>query len=443
MIFCWGFLMKRLLLSTTLGLAAFAAHPVLADCAEGATNVYTCTGADTNGLRDNDPAVSVTVNAGATVSNTADEVIRVRGTGATVTNNGSITATASGVEGIDGRTSLTVTNNGTITTVGRGIDTRGFDGLTLTNTGTISSENKAVRAGFSEDAATLGQFGDNNIIVNSGLIESLDNEGIEGADNNKVTNTGVIAALDDAIQIDENAQIINDGLIENRGGAADEAQDAIDIDSGYVRNGAAGIIRSTFGDGIDFDQGDADATIDNYGLITGQIGILVEKGGSVDPANLRAQTVNNWGTITGTTGLALDLGAGNDALNIYAGAAINGGADFGVDADIFNIFGVLTGNLGQGSLFDGGDGIDLLAFDSYSFADIVSVFTGADDAYGVTLNNGSGTLSLFLRSWDAIAFSDGRYTEAQITALAPIPLPAAGLMLLSGLGLMAALRRRK
>ena len=437
--------MYKLLLTTTLGLVAFAALPAFADCAEAPANVYTCTGADTNGLRDNDPGVAVTVNSGATVSNTADEAIRVRGTGAIVINNGLIGGTTANIEGIDGRTNLTVINNGTISTVNRGIDTRGFDGLTLTNTGTIRSVNKAVRAGFSDDVATSGQFGDNNTVLNSGLIESLTNEGIEGADNNKVTNTatGVIAALDDAVQIDDNAVILNDGLIENRGGALDEAQDAIDIDSGYVRNGATGIIRSTFGDAIDFDQGDADATIDNYGLITGQIAILVEKGGSVDPANIKAQTVNNRGTIIGTSGTALDLGAGDDVLNQYAGATIIGGADFGEDADIVNIIGALTGTLGQGGLFDGNRGIDLLSFDSYRFADIVSVMFGADNAYSVTLDNGAGALSLVLRSWDNFQFKDGRYSEAQVTALAPIPLPAAGLMLLGGLGLLAGVRRRR
>jgi hypothetical protein len=437
--------MKRLLLSTTLGIAAISGQPAFADCAEGVTNVYSCTGSETNGLRDNDAGVSVTVDVGATVSNTVDEAIRVRGTGASVTNNGRIDGTLGNVEGIDGRTNLTVINNGTIETNSRGIDTRGFDGLTLTNIGTISSVNKAVRAGFSEDAATLGQFGDNNTVINSGLIESLTNEGIEGADDNKITNTttGVIAALDDAIQIDENAEIINAGLIENRGGATDEAQDAIDIDSGSVRNDATGVIRSTFGDAIDFDAGDFDATIDNYGLITGQIGVLVEKGGSVDPANLRAQTINNWGTITGTSGVALDLGAGNDTLNLYDGATINGSADFGLDADLFRISGALTGNVGQGGLFDGGDGVDLLEFDSYSFADIVSVFIGPDDGYNLSLDNGAGVLSLFLRSWDSVGFTDGRYSQAQITALAPVPLPAAGLMLLGGLALVAGLRRRK
>ena len=55
----------------------------------------------------------------------------------------------------------------------------------------------------------------------------------------------------------------------------------------------------------------------------------------------------------------------------------------------------------------------------------------------------SGDMVLTATNWETFTFGDGSYSYDQIAALAPVPVPAAGLMAFGGMGALAFLRRRR
>ncbi len=424
------FVKRSLLLSAAL--VPFTAGASLAACVESPTNIYVCSGS-ASGFTDNDPGVQVTVNSGATVSRSTGDGLRLRGLGSEVVNNGTIEGVGDN-DGIDGGTGLTVTNNGTIKGGARGIDTDQLSNVTITNTGTITAVNKAIR----------NQNGANGKLTNSGTIFSATNEGYESGDNAVILNSGTIEAQDDAVQIGQNGKITNSGTIRSFRNLAPgaEQQDAIDIDSGEIVNEATGLIEAEANAGIDFDGSAITSTIINHGRIRGTTGVLVDKGGD-DPLNenTAAQIIDNYGTIEGYDGLALDLGAGNDVLNLYAGGELIGGADFGKDDDALNIYGNLLGQVAGGAALDGN-----LGFDTVNFADLTldnvlrAVFK--DDIFSLRLDTGSTKYALNLRNWESYRFGDDSFDRDQILAVAPVPLPATGILLLASLGGIVLLRRR-
>ena len=98
-------------------LAVLTAATAQAACVEVTPNNYACSGTQTGGLSDSDDNVTVDILTGATVENTGNDALRLRGNDPTVTNNGTIRTFIDG-DGVDSNVSttsgLTLINNGTI-----------------------------------------------------------------------------------------------------------------------------------------------------------------------------------------------------------------------------------------------------------------------------------------------------------------------------------------
>jgi hypothetical protein len=293
--------------------------------------------------------------------------------------------------------------------------------------------------------AIRNQNGLNGKLTNSGTIFSETNEGYESGDNAVIVNSGTIEAQDDAVQIGQNGKITNSGIIrsfKNQVPGA-EQQDAIDIDSGEIINEATGVIESEANAGIDFDGSTIASTITNRGRISGTTGILVDKGQD-DPlaANTAAQIMENYGIIEGSDGLAVDVGAGNDVLSLFGGSTLIGGIDMGDDDDTLNLFDDLAGQIAGGKVLDGGAGVDLVDFKNLTVAAVLRAWGNAR-VFNMIVKTPGSSYSVALTNWEGYRFGDEVFDRSQIAAVAPVPLPAAGLMMLAGLGGLAALRRRR
>jgi hypothetical protein len=437
-LFVGGILMKRFLLGTVVSVVAGGS--AFAQCVPDgavANSVVTCATDDPNGFSNNANGLDITVNSGVTVSSAAGDVFRIRGSDVKLTNNGTIDSNSDN-DAIDGRAGLTVTNNGTMTSDGRGINTRGFSGATVTNTGSIVTRDKALR--MDEDGPNGGN---NNTVTNSGLIQSTAAEAIEGLDFNTVTNaaTGRIIGFDDALNLGRFATIKNYGLIQSTG-TDTEPQDAIDLDSGNIVNYATGTIESLLGAAIDYDPSADSSLITNYGRITGQVGI------DTDGADTGLQKIENRGTLEGLAGTALNLGSGDDMFVAFEGSTIKGSGYFGDGKDMLTIFGTPTGTFGgPGAIFDGGAGTEDQV-DFFDLAlDILDVrYTPETDLFSFRFDHAGGQMVVNLVNWESFMF-DGttRLSRDEIRAIATVPLPAGGVLLLAALGMLGltAARRRR
>ncbi|PZQ99728.1 MAG: hypothetical protein DI533_03495 [Cereibacter sphaeroides] len=424
--------MKSLMLLSTAMMLPMA-MPAAAACVTAGVDV-TCAGTVDVGFTNNANGVRVTVEADATVSRDNGDAVRVRGTGSRVTNNGTISGEqpieGGGSDGIDGGHGLIVTNNGKITATNKGIDADEKNDLYVTNNGTIYAYDKAIRNGD----------GLRGSLRNEGTIESETDEGFESGNEAWVLNTGTIRASDDAIQVGENASIFNYGLIESvrRGGDENDPQDGIDLDSGVVSNYYGAVIRSDDDAAIDFDESVITSTINNYGTIEGTVGVLT------DPANTASQIIYNYGSMTGTSGIAVDLGFGNDELRLYNGSKLNGDALLG-DGDDTAYFGAGIANSLMNSIINGGAGSDTAIFAGLEFASLLGVKLFGQ-IMTLSLFNDISDYSVSFVAFDTFRFTDGDYSwdqVAQLTPPAPVPLPAAGMLMVPALGALAMLRRRR
>ncbi|MCA8884797.1 MAG: hypothetical protein KDA50_13775, partial [Rhodobacteraceae bacterium] len=449
-------------LSTLALTAASGAH---AACVESPAGTYVCDASSDqiDGLRDDNDDVSITIQAGATVLNNGGpnggDGLRVRGDNTLVvietgaSGPGRIIATGDAVDSGDDGTGLHVINAGEMRSDSRGVNADNENNVTVENSGLIDVLDDGIRLGD----------GLNAVLTNTGQILSGD-EGLEAGDDARVTNGlgALIQATEDAVQVAENALIVNQGVIESTdidrvtgldSPGVDPTGDGIDLDSGQIFN--TGIITAADGAGIDFDASTvAESLIVNSGEITGRVGIEVELG-SVDPANTMRQVVFNDGKITGLDGIAIELGAGEDLVGIFddlsalsglspipLGSAsapeINGTVDLGDDDDLLAIANLATGGMiYQGvldGLFDGGAGFDTALFTA-DLSELLNVKGRASDLR-LTFGNGTDSRELHLVNFEGFRFgadpvtgSQGQFVSAR--ALAPVPLPA-GVVLLGG-----------
>lgn len=223
------------------------------------------------------------------------------GGGWTITNHEGATISASGTASLFGpvhgitllsNPANTITNNGTITVTCSGGPCGGITGSSnTTNTGTI----KVTRTGGSGGLATIG-LDVSGTITNSGRIE-VKNESASGSA------TGISAKLPDSTLTNKSGGIISATA------ATSSSATAVQIVKGTVINEEGASITSS-GKGVIL--GDSilkNATsLTNYGAISGATGVHAPGGNA---------TIDNYGAITGTGGAAIQLDGDNNTLVLH------------------------------------------------------------------------------------------------------------------------------
>ncbi|MGI9378914.1 MAG: autotransporter outer membrane beta-barrel domain-containing protein [Methyloligellaceae bacterium] len=208
----------------------------------------------------------------------------------------------------------------------------------LTNHGTISANDTK---GINIDNLT-GDF------INTGTIETpyeaVDIENFPGT----FLNSGTISSsLGDAIFIDDTiSQFTNTGTINGAGWGLDTSSGDIveGFNSGLIAGGLRGIesteimsfvnsgtIRGEAEFGIRMDFG----SIENSGLIEGNIGIQADRDTAGDATIINSGTIRS---MDGHTGVAIDFqGTGDDLLDLRRGSIIEGQINLGAGTDTLKI----------------------------------------------------------------------------------------------------------
>ncbi|MFN3613746.1 MAG: VPLPA-CTERM sorting domain-containing protein [Rubrimonas sp.] len=408
-------------------------------------------------------------NQGVLASTSAGNNIRtidVRAGGATVVNAGAITGSDRGIEVMDGPGFLTVINEAGAIITSRRQTIRAlepFTAVAVFNDGLISSANGR--------AAQLRAAGSS--VVNNGEMRGGE-EVIEAREDFTLENNGLIALnnlswdaatrtwTDTGATIDEDGVQFASGTVHNRGVIL-STDDGIDLDEGLVHNHKTGVIISAGADdirdsaAIDIDAqfepstGPADfhpagpVTIINEGYMEGPRGIVTEFTSAAEI------TILNTGTIYGRSGVAIDMSPdqGDTFISLSGQSLILGDILFGtggLNTLALGAFDEGAGVFGTVSARAGGT-FDVLFDDGFLRGDILG-FSFLDELFEIELKAGSDSFILSLVAPAGFTFDGLRYDADGFAAflsggsVAPVPLPAAGWLLLAGVGGLFAMRRR-
>ncbi|HTH93779.1 MAG TPA: autotransporter domain-containing protein [Rhodocyclaceae bacterium] len=272
-------------------------------------------------------SLTVTNNAGATISSLYDDAIHVKkNTGMTVVNYGTITSGSSSVDG------------------GQGVDF-GKDSSAITNT--VYNHASGVIQAYGENAIKLGAGG---IVYNDGTIQTLTSTVVASQSAMDFgTNTGaaIYNATNGATTVDASSAAGTGSIIGTQHGIEGGDATLTTAFTATVVNGKGGTIEGLDGSGINIDNapkhpssGSASTgsnetvNVTNYGIIRGN-GVTGD-GDGIDVDGV--VNVTNGGTIISTKALndtseGITVGGGtitNLAGGLIEGDNINGGAGVGI-----------------------------------------------------------------------------------------------------------------
>jgi hypothetical protein len=353
----------------------------------------------------------------------------------TITSSGSVTATASGADAIDGGsgTSWSITNDGGIaSSLGYGVNLNGT-GSSIFNSGSISGQG-AVRvvsggsvtnyaggvikatgtSGFSSIAGV--QISGSGTVNNSGSISAASTGyGVSLDSAGTVTNSGSITGGEDAVIIQgTGGQLINTGKITST------VDDGVSI-VGSVVNGVGGSI-SALNNGAGVYVPTGTGNVQNDGSISGKnYGVYFSAGGRVaNGANSASAsisggsygiyvtgepgTVTNAGTISGGSyAVYFSFNSASNKLIVEPGAVFTGVVSGGQGMlELANGVGSISGISSSGSFRD---------FQSLSIdAGGAWTLNGANNSVANVTNNGTLVVTGSCKIWTAIdSSSSGQF----------------------------------
>ncbi|GAB0117574.1 Hint domain-containing protein [Acidisoma sp. 7E03] len=292
--------------------------------------------------------------------------------GWTIVNEGSVTASAAGSDGVDLTTGGSIANDGVIAGYRNGIDVTG-GAATVTNSGTIDSSPTRIVNGSPSNVYDGIYLGAGGVVTNTaqgtiyGGIGGIDITGAAGT----VNNAGMIYTTTlqgNGVALENGGTVINSGstgiygdfsgiAIYNAGGVITNSAviDAVGL-SGYgiylgaggtITNTASGSITGTY-DGIDVGSGIA--TVTNAGYIYGvNLGVGLYGGGIV---------TNLAGGLIASTARGVDI-AGGTLVNAGTINATAGGQAVVFATGLTNRLVVEQGASFVGSVTGGGSGSTL------------------------------------------------------------------------------------
>jgi hypothetical protein len=451
-----------------------------------------CTGTTATAVTETRSGVTITIGPGATLA-TATRPLVIDGAGVSVVNDGELRATSTANNNyaiVANGNNLAVTNNGIISSGDRALELLGAtSGLSFYNApgAEVLSRRQGLRA---------VELKGNVTVENDGLIQSTTGRALQlrGPDTT-VINRGTMRGGEEVVEGREQFTLVNYGLIAlnglswnpasrtwtNTGAPNDEdgvqfasgrldnhgvilsTDDGIDIDEGVIHNHMTGVIIAAGPDTVrDSGAVDVDArfepgsgtanfrpagllTIINEGYMEGPRGIVTELS-STAPI-----TIINTGTIVGRSGIAIDLGPdqGDTLIELSGAGRIVGDILFGNGGTSTLKLGPFDDGAGifsEVSARDGGS-FDVVFGDGFTLEQILA-YRFVADLFELDLQAGAGTFRLNAVNPASFTLAGQTYGGAafadllRTSGIAPIPVPAAAWLLVSGLGLLVSVRRR-